>query len=121
MAQTLQAIFYHGDDQARVDHTPSGALICGEVVNLGSGYTGVVTSPEGIAANVLGSVATAGKFKFKKASGVTFSVGDIIQWDDTNNTAVAVSGDWKIGICVDKAAASGDDYVIGSLNEEQVD
>jgi hypothetical protein len=35
-------------------------------------------------------------YKFPAASGTTFSVGDTVQWDDTNNLCVA-SGDFTLG------------------------
>lgn len=123
-AQTIEAIFYRGDSQERVDHTPSGAaLVSGEVINLGSGFTGVVTSPEGIADGALGSVATAGTFKVSKDDGaaVTFAVGAVVEWDDVGKLAVAAAaGTWKMGIC-EEAAGATDDHVKVALNRDVVD
>lgn len=120
MTQTLESIFFHGDDQQRYDHTPGSAVSQGEIVQLGK-LVGCCTSPEGISASTLGSVATAGVFKIKKAvsAGVTFAIGDIVEWDDTNNTAVAQgSGDFDIGECVEVAAADADDHVVVAINRQ---
>ena len=120
-AQALEAIFFHGNDQRMLDHTPAAALTRGQIINLGSGLTGICNKTEGIAAGVKGAVATAGVWKIKKAeSVVTFAVGAIVSWDDTNNTAVAAgSGDFEIGVCVEAAAAT-DNHVKTDLNREYV-
>ena len=122
--QTLEAVFYRGDDQDRMDYTPSGADAGAHtVVNLGSGLTGIVTSPEGIADGVLGSVATRGTFKITKDDGgaVNFARCAKVGWDDTAKEAVvAGTGDWDIGIC-EEAAVNGDDHVKVALNRDQVD
>lgn len=122
MAQTIEGIFYQGMDQGRLDYTPSDAVANGEIIDLGSGLAGICTSPEGIAANTLGSMATKGIFKIKKAvsGGVTFTRGDIVQWDGSGNTAVTVSGTFKLGICV-ADAADADEFVLTEINREQVD
>lgn len=122
MAQTLEAVFYHGDDQKRIDHTPAGAAVAvGEIVLLSAGLVGVCTSPEGIADGVLGSLAADGFFKVKKAAGagVTFTQGDKVAWDDTGNTAVPdadVNDDGTIGQAA-ADAADGDDHVKVWLNK----
>jgi hypothetical protein len=43
--------------------------------------------------------------KLPSASGTTFSVGDTVEWDDTNNLCVA-SGDYSIGTAT-RAKAGG--------------
>ena len=112
MSQTLEAMFHQGD-QRRVDHTPSGAAVaCGQIVNLG-GLIGVCTSPEGIADESLGSLDVSGMYRVKKASGggVTFAQGSLVEWDDTNNTAVAqAAGDFDVGVAIE-AAGDADDHV----------
>lgn len=123
-AQALEAQFYHGNDQKPVDYTPATALVNGQVVRIGTGnFTGVCMKTQGIAANVLGALATAGTFRVRKAEtgGVTFAVGALVDWDDLNNTAVAATtGIWTMGMA-EEAAAAGDNHVKVRLNEEPVD
>jgi len=57
----------------RIDHTPSGNVVAGQVVAVG-GLIGVATEP--IAATVLGSLAIVGQFELDLATGKTFSAGD---------------------------------------------
>lgn len=121
-AQTLEAVFFHGDNQERADYTPSGSSPgVGKLVTLGAGRYGAVTSPEGIADGVLGSVATKGVFKVSKDDGaaVTFAVGANVYFNTVTRLAVAADGaniDF-IGLCTDKAAAATDNHVNVALNE----
>ena len=112
-AQTLEAIFYSGE-QARTPHTPGGAVINGKIVNLGSAFIGIVTTTGGLEASRLGSVATTGNWKVKKAvsGGVTYAVGVDVFWDTVNLTAVAAAGANIIllGKCIE-AAINADNHV----------
>lgn len=123
MAQTMEAVFYQGDDQRRIDYTPSGAaVVSGELVHLGNNLAGAVTSPEGIADGELGSVATAGVFKIKKDGVDTFARGAKVSWDDTNHQAEPNGGaneSFKLGVAVE-AAVAADDHVKVSLNQAQL-
>lgn len=120
MAQTLEAIFYRGDNQDRIDHTPSGALGVGEVVDLGA-IIGIVTSPEGIAANTLGSLATKGTFKLKKvpADTIAYSViGEAVYFNVSSNKVVATSGaNVVVAGRLEEAALAADDHVKCAINE----
>jgi len=120
MAQTLEAIFHQGD-QRRIDHTPSGAaLVSGQIISKG-GIAAVCTSPEGIADGALGAVDVDGTYKIKKGA-VVFSEGDVVGWDDTNNTAVVdgdPNNDFDLGMAT-QDAASGDDYVLCWLNKQSI-
>jgi hypothetical protein len=119
MAQTLEAVFYHGNDQRRMDHTPAGILTIGAIVN-SDGRAGVITSPEGIAAAALGSMATTGVFRILKdgTSGPTFALGDDVEWDDSANLAVAAgAGTFPLGRCVVQAGGTNEDGVYCDLNE----
>ena len=118
MALAQEAVFFHGNDQRRRDYTPAAtAIVNGEVVNMG-GLVGICTSPEGIAVGAKGSLATSDVFRMRKATGagVTFAIGDPVGWDDVANTAVAAPGDFNAGVCVDQAAANGDEYVCVDIN-----
>ena len=108
MAQILQAVFHQGP-QRRVDHTPSGALVVGEVINLGSNLVAVVTSPEGIAASELGAVDVDGIYLLRKNQVDAFAAGAKVSWDDTANEAEVDGGvneDFKVGIAVEAAVAA---------------
>lgn len=121
MAQTLQAVFISGE-QERVDYVPSGTIANGEIVALGTNLTGVCTTVGGLVSGQQGSLAISGKFRILKANSVvTFARGALVDWDDTNNLAVATTtGTFKIGTCL-KAAVATDDGVEIWLNREVVD
>ena len=91
-----------------IDHTPVGALASGDVVVQGD-LVGVTLRP--IAAGELGSLAVDCVFDFTKKTGVAYTVGTILYWDDTNNVVTTTSaGNKSIGKVV-RAAASADTTV----------
>ena len=91
-----------------IDYTPVGALASGDVVVQGD-LVGVTVRP--IAAGELGSLAVDGIFDFNKNTGVAFTVGTILFWDDTNNVVTTTSaGNKSIGKVV-RAAALADTTV----------
>ena len=91
-----------------IDHTPVSALASGDVVVQGD-LVGVTVRP--IAAGELGSLAVDGVFDFTKNTGVAFTVGTILYWDDTNNVVTATAtGNKAIGKVV-RAAATTDPTV----------
>jgi len=95
-------------DGKYIDHTPASALLSGEVVVQGD-LVGVTVRP--LAAGELGSLAVDGVFDFTKNTGVAFTVGTILYWDDTNNVVTATAtGNKSIGKVV-RAAASADTTV----------
>lgn len=118
MPQTLEAIFYSGDEQCRQDHTPGADMVQGEVADLGS-IIGVVTSPQGIKANVLGSLATCGVFKLLKVPGDAVSVPAFqpVFYNVALNKVVAAAGANVVvaGLSM-AAAAAGDDHVKVEIN-----
>lgn len=121
--QTKEALFHHGT-QERIDFTPGSALVSGEVIEIGSGtnVAAVVTSPEGIAASVIGAVALTGVFRIKKDAIDTFALGAKVSWDDTANQAEpdgGVNDDIKLGVAVE-AALAADDHVKVWLNRSQL-
>jgi predicted RecA/RadA family phage recombinase len=118
MNPNLQSMFYSGDNQKRIDHVAVGSpIVNGEIVNLGSGLTGICTSPEGIAVGAIGSLAISEEFRIRKsgAGSVNFAKGALVGWDNTNKTAV-VGGDWTLGIAT-KAAVNADNEVIVDINK----
>lgn len=119
MAMDLESEFYQGG-QRRYDHTPGSDIANGTILNLGTGMAGIVTTPGGLEANRMGSVAVSGTFKIKKAAGagVTFARGVKVEWNDTTKLAVAAAaGDFALGVAA-YAAADADDYVIVELNQQ---
>jgi predicted RecA/RadA family phage recombinase len=88
-----------------IDHSPVGALASGDVVVQGD-LVGVTLRP--IAAGELGSLAVDGVFDFTKNTGVAYTVGTILYWDDTNNVVTTTSaGNKSIGKVV-RAAGTTD-------------
>ena len=116
--QTLGGIFWHGDEQARRDFTPAADVAPGAVVDLG-GLIGVCTSPTGLKANKLGSVATAGVFKLRKvpADALALARGDAAYFHLVNQKLVAAPGAGIVpaGV-VNAAAVAGADHAEVDLN-----
>jgi predicted RecA/RadA family phage recombinase len=97
-----------------IDHTPVSALASGDVVVQGD-LVGVTVRP--LAAGEVGSIAVDGVFDLTKNTGVAFTVGTILYWDDTNNVVTTTSaGNKSIGKVV-RAAASADTTVRMRLSQ----
>ena len=97
-----------------VDYTPSSAVAAGDVVVQGD-LVGVVVRP--LAASENGSLLVWGTFDFTKNTGVAYTVGTILYWDDTNNVVTTTAtGNKSIGKVV-RAAASGDTTVRVRLSQ----
>jgi predicted RecA/RadA family phage recombinase len=91
-----------------------GALASGDVVVQGD-LVGVTVRP--LAAGELGSLAVDGVFDFNKNTGVAYTVGSILFWDDTNNIVTTTSaGNKSIGKVV-RAAALADTTVRMRLSQ----
>lgn len=84
-----QAIFVQEGES--IDYTPVADVAPGDVIVQGD-LIGI--AKRSIAANALGALAIEGVFDVAKAAGggVTFAVGAIAYWDDTNDLAVATDG-----------------------------
>lgn len=107
-----QATFVH--EGRSIDHTPGGALASGDVVVQGD-LVGVTVRP--LAAGELGALCVEGVFDFAKNTGVSYTVGTILYWDDTNNVVTTTaSGNKLIGKVV-RAAASADTTVRVRLSQ----
>lgn len=106
----MEAMFVHKGGE--IDHTPVADVAVGQVVVQGE-LVGVAKTE--IKANALGALAVEGVFDVAKEDGaaVTFAVGDLAYWDDTNNFAVTTSAagaNKLLGKAV-KAAADADTLV----------
>ena len=87
-----------------IPHTPGSALTAGDVV-VQTNLVGVAEVD--IAANELAALAVTGVFQLPKETGVAFSVGDLIYWDDTNNRQTKTSaGNTLMGKCWQAAASA---------------
>lgn len=121
MAQTIEAIFYQGD-QKRVDHTPVAAVASGVIVDMGN-MCGICTSPQGLAANVLGSLDIWGMYKVRKlaADAGAFAAGADVFWDTVLRKAVIAAGAniIRLGGAIEPALA-GDDNVKTWVNWDGV-
>ena len=101
-------------DGKYIDHTPAGALASGDVVVQGD-LVGVVQRP--LAAGELGALAVDGVFDFAKNTGVAYTVGTILYWDDAANVVTTTAtGNKQIGKVV-RAAVSADTTVRVRLSQ----
>lgn len=103
---------------AAVDYTPSGTSVAaGEIIQVG-GFAGVAN--KAIADGEFGALQIDGVFDVTKAAGagVTFATGDVVGWDDVNNTAVTdadVNKTFDLGLAV-ADAGDGDATVRTRIN-----
>ena len=101
-------------DGCAIDYTPGAAIAAGDVVVQGD-LVGVTKRP--IAANELGAIEVERVFDFAKNTGVAYTVGQILYWDDTNNVVTATAtGNKQIGKVI-RAAATTDTTVRMRLSQ----
>ena len=107
MSKLRLALAQQGLRTAHISREPG--LVCqGDLV-------GVTVRP--LAAGELGSLAVDGVFDFNKNTGVAYTVGTILYWDDTANVVTTTSaGNKSIGKVV-RAAASADTTVRMRLSQ----
>ncbi len=97
-----------------LDYTPIADKVAGDVVQR-AGLCGVVIND--IVANDKGAVQITGVIKVPIATGVSFTEGAEVEWDDTGKEAVAAtSGDFDMGRAVDAASQAADGHVLVLLN-----
>jgi len=93
---------YLVQEGSTIDYTPTSAVECGEILDIG-GKAAVAQSP--IAANALGSVSVDGIFAVACATGVTFALGEKVYWDISGSTAINFgsvdAGDFYLGLCTE--------------------
>lgn len=100
-----QATFVQDGDA--IDYTPSADVAPGDVV-VQSDLVGV--AKRSIVANTLGALTVTGVFDMAKQAGggVTFSAGDKVYWDNTNDVAVTTDGAGANKLLGKAVAASAD-------------
>ena len=95
---------------------PSGGYTSGEIVVCPSGRAGVIQGLQTIAEGELATASTTGQYECTAGSAITFSAGDKVDWDATNNTVVDDGdGDFGLGV-VAVAKTSGQLLVLVNLN-----
>lgn len=101
-----QATFDH--EGCSVDYTPIADIAAGDVVVQGD-LVGVAKRE--IKANQPGALAVDGVFDFAKNTGVAYTVGTILYWDDTANVVTTTATGNKVIGKVARAAVSTDTTV----------
>jgi predicted RecA/RadA family phage recombinase len=107
-----QATFIN--DGFYIDHIAGSNLAAGEVVVQGD-LIGVAVRP--LATGELGALAVEGVFDFAKNTGVSFNVGTVLYWDDTNNVVTTTSAGNKLLGKVAAAAVNADIVVRVRLSQ----
>lgn len=107
-----QAKFVYPGDE--IHFTAGAAYSAGDVVSI-AGLAGVIEGLSNVASGDPATARVKGVFDVASASGTTFALGAAVQWDDTNNLAVA-TGDFALGKAA-KAKVSGETTVRVILNE----
>lgn len=92
-------------DGLLIDHTPGSAVAAGEVVVQGDL---VAVAPSPIAAGETRSLCVRGVFDCAKSTGVAYTVGQLLYWDNTNKVVTATATGNKLLGKVVVAAASAD-------------
>ena len=96
-----------------IDYTPVAAVDAGDVVVIATDWIGVAATD--IAAGRKNSLTVKGVFDFLKATGRTFSTGDILFWNSSAELATGVTGSNALIGRVFKAAGASDTVVRAQL------
>jgi predicted RecA/RadA family phage recombinase len=97
-----------------IDYTPGADVAAGDVVVQGD-LVGV-TKVE-IKSGKLGALAVDGVYDFAKNTGVAYTVGQLLYWDDTANVVTTTATGNKLIGKVVRAAASADTTVRVRLSQ----
>ncbi|MCI0333685.1 MAG: DUF2190 family protein [Planctomycetes bacterium] len=107
-----QATFVH--EGGTIDYTPGADVAAGDVVVQGD-LVGVAKTE--IKSGKLGALAVGGVYDFAKNTGVAYTVGQLLYWDDAANVVTtAATGNKLIGKVV-RAAATTDTTVRVRLSQ----
>ncbi|MCI0335715.1 MAG: DUF2190 family protein [Planctomycetes bacterium] len=107
-----QATFVH--EGASVDYTPGADVASGDVVVQGEL---VAVAKLDIKTGKLGALAVGGVFDFAKNTGVAYTVGQLLYWDDAANVVTTTATGNKLIGKVVRAAASADTTVRVRLSQ----
>ena len=97
-----------------IDYTPGADIAAGDVVVQGD-LVGVAKLE--IKSGKPGSLAVDGVFDFAKNTGVAYTVGQLLYWDDTANVVTTTATGSKLIGKVVRAAASADATVRVRLSQ----
>jgi predicted RecA/RadA family phage recombinase len=97
-----------------IDFTPAADVAVGDVVVVGD-FVGV--AKQAIKANALGALTVVGVFDVAKATGVAFTAGQPLYWDDAANVATATATGNKLLGKATRAAANADTTVRVRLSQ----
>ncbi len=107
-----QTTFVH--DGLSIDYTPGADIAAGDVVVQGD-LVGVAKLE--IKSGKPGALAVDGVFDFAKNTGVAYTVGQLLYWDDTANVVTTTATGNKLIGKVVRAAASADTTVRVRLSQ----
>jgi predicted RecA/RadA family phage recombinase len=107
-----QTVFVH--DGLSIDYTSGADIATGDVVVQGD-LVGVAKLE--IKSGKLGALAVDGVFDFAKNTGVAYTVGQLLYWDDTANVVTTTATGNKLIGKVVRAAASADTTVRVRLSQ----
>ncbi len=107
-----QTTFVH--EGCSIDYTPGADISAGDVVVQGD-LVGVAKLE--IKSGKLGSLAVDGVFDFAKNTGVAYTVGQLLYWDDAANVVTTTATGNKLIGKVVRAAASADTTVRVRLSQ----
>lgn len=92
---------------------PSGGYEPGEIVQAPSGRPGYVMGLQSIDEGQPAVIKTSGQIRVPAKTGVAFSAGDTLEWDDSNSEAVAdTAGDFDLGTAAEDKASAADTVLI---------
>lgn len=95
-----------------INYTPGSAVSAGALIE--QGYL-IAIAKDDIAASELGAIHQEGLWEAKKENTTdTYSVGDLVYWDETNLYVTATPSRLLLGVCT-KAAVATDDWVVIKL------
>lgn len=96
----MDAIFLQ--EGKAIDYACGGTAVDAGDVVVENELIGIAKSP--IAANTTGTLAVSGVFRVKKATGVTYSKGNLVYWNATTG-ATKVTTDTLMGVAIKDAGA----------------
>lgn len=110
----MEAQLLYGDVKT-ASFTAAADQDAGDILGTDEGIAQVVARDT--AKDEIGTVYIDGIFKVNKEAGggVTFAVGETVEWDNTEKEALGIDGDFALGVATE-AAVDGDDHVKVWLN-----
>lgn len=115
-----EATFRYGPSPDEHHFTAATTYSSGEIIKLDDDRAAVVAGLQAKASGDAVTAYTSGVFNVPAASAVTFSKGDAVYWDASEDTAIAqgsaATGDFYLGLA-DAAKTDGQTTVAVDLNK----